>query len=158
MKEKLELLIANLNDDLKSIDKLKAEYDFFMAAIEEKEPDIYQRAVIGYYLHNFYNACENIFVNIAKTFENSIDPREWHKDILKRMKLNIEGIRPSIISESLYKILDDFRGFRHVFRHLYTFEIEWPKEKLLADKFETAVQQFKEEIMEFIKTIRGWVK
>lgn len=154
MKEKLELLIANLRDDLSSISKLTSEYDYFMATIGDKEPDIYQRAVIGYYLHNFYNACENIFLNIAKVFENNIDPLEWHKGILKRMKLDIEDIRPRVISDSLYMILDDFRAFRHIFRHVYSFELDWEKEKLVADKFQAAVEQLNKEIIEFIVFIK----
>lgn len=42
MKEKLELLIANLRDDLSSIAKLNSEYDYFMATIGDKEPDFYR--------------------------------------------------------------------------------------------------------------------
>jgi hypothetical protein len=54
--------------------------------------------------------------------------------------------------------LDDFRGFRHVFRHLYTFEIEWKKERLMAGKFPAAVQQFHEEIMGFIRFLKSLEK
>jgi len=150
MKEKLELLISNLRDDLANIEKLKSEYDFFIMSIGDKGPDIYQKAVIGYYLHNFYNACENIFLNIAKTFENNIDPQEWHKCILKRMKLEIEDIRPAVISDPLHKALDDFRAFRHIFRHVYFYELDWEKEKIVADKFQYAVGQFNKEITQFI--------
>lgn len=154
MKEKLELLIANLRDELKNIEKIKAEYVYFTSCMGDKEPDIYESAVIGYYLHNFYNACENAFLNIAKTFENNIDPQEWHKSILKRMKLEIEGIRPRVISDSLYKTLDDFRSFRHIFRHAYSFELDWQKEKIVADKFHAAMEQFKDEILAFIDICR----
>lgn len=38
------------------------------------------------------------------------------------MKLSIEGYRPAVIDEELYLLLEDFRGFRHVFRHSYSFE------------------------------------
>jgi len=155
MKEKLELLIANLRDDLKNIEKLKSEFEFFIPSIGEKGPDIYQRAVVGYYLHNFYNASENIFLNIAVAFENNIDPQEWHKSILKRMKFEIEGIRPRVISDSLYKTLDDFRAFRHIFRHMYSFELDWEKEKIVADKFQRAVNEFNKEITQFINFIRN---
>jgi hypothetical protein len=158
MKEKMELLIANINDDLESIQKLKKEYDFFIETFEENEPDIYQRVVVGFYLHNFYSACENIFLNIAKTFENNIEPETWHKSILKRMKLEIEGIRPRVISESLYKVLDDFRSFRHVFRHVYSFELDWEKERIVAGKFEQAISEIQKEMAEFISFLRTIIK
>jgi hypothetical protein len=137
---------------------LKIEYDLFFETIEEKEPDIYQRVVIGFYLHNFYSACENIFLNIAKTFENSIEPETWHKSILKRMKLELEGIRPSVITDSLYKILDDFRSFRHVFRHVYSFELDWEKERIVADKFDLAISEIQKEMAEFIGFLRRMIK
>lgn len=100
-------------------------------------------------MHCFYNACENIFLNIAKTFENNIEPQEWHKSILKRMKLDILEIRPAVISNNLYLILDEFRGFRHIFRHGYSFELDWEKEKLVADKFDKAVDLLKNEMGSF---------
>lgn len=151
---KINLLISDIQEDLKKIEKLKQEYDYFIKLIGEKEPDTYQKAVIGFYLHNFYNACENIFINIAKVFENQVDEASWHKDMLKRMKLAIEDIRPPVISDDLYFLLDDFRSFRHVFRHIYSTELDWEKEKIVADKFEETVKKFKQEINSFIDYLR----
>jgi hypothetical protein len=151
---KINLLISDIQEDLKKIEKLKQEYDYFVKLIGNKEPDTYQKAVIGFYLHNFYNACENIFISIAKVFENQVDEASWHKDMLKRMKLAIEDIRPPVISEDLYFLLDDFRSFRHVFRHIYSSELDWEKEKIVADKFDNTVEKFKQEINSFIDFLR----
>jgi hypothetical protein len=151
---KINLLISDIQEDLKKIEKLKQEYDYFIELIGEKEPDTYQKAVIGFYLHNFYNACENIFISIAKVFENQVDEASWHKDMLKRMKLAIEDIRPPVISDDLYFLLDDFRSFRHVFRHIYSTELDWEKEKIVADKFEETLAKFKKEINSFIDYLK----
>lgn len=151
---KINLLISDIQEDLKKIEKLKQEYDYFVKLIGNKEPDTYQKAVIGFYLHNFYNACENIFISIAKVFENQVDEASWHKDMLKRMKLLIEDIRPPVISADLYFLLDDFRSFRHVFRHIYSSELDWEKEKIVADKFEETVEKFIKEINSFIDYLR----
>jgi len=158
MKEKLALLTADIRDDLRSILRLKEEYVFFLSSINTNEPDLYQRMVIGYLLHNFYNICENIFVNIARTFENHIDPQTWHKSALKRMKLEIEGIRPAVISDSLYVLLDDFRAFRHVFRHIYSSNLDWSKEKIVADKFLSVLEKFNTEINTFIAFLKALEK
>lgn len=154
MNERIELLIAQIRDDLKGIEKIKTEYTHFIASLEQHTPDKYQKMVIGYLLHNFYNACENIFLNIAKTFENNIDPQTWHKSILKRMKLELEGIRPAVIDESLYADLDDFRAFRHVFRHIYSYELDWQKEKIPADKFLRTAASFSMAMTDFIALLR----
>jgi hypothetical protein len=155
MKEKLRILIANIEYDLESIDKIKTDFDFFMNIINNNIPDKFQKPVIGYHMHNFYNACENIFLNIAKTFENNIEPQEWHKSILRRMKLDIEDIRPAVISDELYRILEEFRGFRHMFRYSYSFDLDWAKEKLAADKFNDAVIIFKNELCTFIDFLKS---
>jgi uncharacterized protein YutE (UPF0331/DUF86 family) len=149
MKDKLRILVADIQDDLKTITEIQNELNTYTKSLTEP-PDRYQKMVIGYLMHNFYNACENIFLNIARIFENSIEPQEWHKSILKRMKLSIKDVRPAVISERLYKLLNDFRGFRHVFRHLYSDELDWDKEKLLVNKFDNTVEGFIKDIGEFI--------
>ena len=83
MKEKLSILSAHIKDDLQHIERIEEDLRSYMKSIGDKTPDDFQKPVIGYFLHNFYNACENIFLNIAKTFENNIEPHEWHKSILK---------------------------------------------------------------------------
>jgi hypothetical protein len=154
MKENVELLVADIRDDLKSIDRMKAEYDTFVAAADWENPSVYDKATIGYYLHNFYNACESIFRTIAAAFENQIDAVTWHWSILKRMKLELPTVRPPAISEELYRILDDFRAFRHVFRNAYSFELDWAKERLVAEKLDGAVAQMRTELERFIAALR----
>ena len=40
------------------------------------------------------------------------------------MILDIKGIRPALISEMTFRHLDELRGFRHVFRHAYSYGID----------------------------------
>jgi hypothetical protein len=119
MKFNLELLRADIDDELRKIVLLEAAFAPAEAKLDlaSDQVPIYDRAAIGYFLHNFYNGAESIFKAIARFFENDIGPQTWHADLLKRMKLEIAGYRPSVIDEELYRLLDDFRGFRHVFRH-----------------------------------------
>jgi len=109
MRERLELLAADIADDLRSIDRMKSEYDAYVRGVDMGSPSVYEKATIGYYLHNFYNACENIFRSIAAAFENQIDPITWHSSVLKRMKLDaaieqlkqsVQGFLPTLRKES----------------------------------------------------------
>ena len=108
-------------------------------------------------LHSFYNGCENIFRSIARFFENSVSTRTWHKDLLKKMTLEIEGVRPRVISRELYLLLDDFRGFRHKFRHSYSFELDWEREKVVARKFDKALKMLKCEVREFLESLNSMI-
>ncbi|SDM56003.1 hypothetical protein SAMN04488692_1632 [Halarsenatibacter silvermanii] len=154
MQEKIEILRAEIKEDLESIKEIKSEFDDFIDHIDWENPKDNEQVIIGYKLHNFYNACENIFKNIARFFENVAENNEWHKKLLKRMKMEIEGVRPAVISHELYLILDDFRAFRHVFRHLYDGKLDWQKQKIVVDKFDRAANMMIEELEEFCDKLK----
>ncbi len=40
---------------------------------------------------------------IARFFENDLGPQSWHRDLLKRMKLEIPGFRPKLIDLTILK-------------------------------------------------------
>ena len=155
MKYNMELLKADVLDELEKIDRIVNEYMKAKDRIKLPPEDVsyYDRGAIGYILHNFYNGCENIFRSIAMFFENDLEPQSWHRDLLKRMKIEIHGFRPQVVGEDLYAILDDLRAFRHKFRHSYGFELDWEKECLVAKKLPKAAEMLKAEIHVFLKTL-----
>lgn len=72
------------------------------------------------------------------------------------MKLEVPGYRPNVINNELYAQLDDlddFRAFRHKFRHTYAFELDWDREQLVARKFSETLSLFREQIQKFIKSL-----
>jgi hypothetical protein len=87
---------------------------------------------------------------VARFFENEVEAGAWHKDLLRRMKLEIPEYRPRLISGKLYNFLDDFRGFRHRFRHSYSFELDWEREKVVARRLEPAFQMLQDEVSAFL--------
>lgn len=148
--------------DEKEISLLKAELDYQMQAIENVISKIHERKntyaenvkfteSLAYQLHNLYCAFEDLFKIIAKFFENSIDDTSrYHIELLKRMTLDIEGVRPPLISRELCSALDELRAFRHVFRHAYSYEIDTQKIGLLLEKFEYIAEKYQEDIRDFI--------
>ncbi|MEM9120046.1 MAG: hypothetical protein AAGD09_19490 [Cyanobacteria bacterium P01_F01_bin.56] len=115
------LLKANIDADVKEIEALYARLANHAAALTTTE----QAILAGYYLHNLYNAFENVCLNVAKIFENQIDDRgQWHAVLLRRMTLDVEGLRPKLLSSEAYECLDELRRFRHVFRNAYTIELD----------------------------------
>ncbi len=89
----------------------------------------------AYGLHNLYCAMEDIFKEVARTFENNIaDPERWHRELLIKMTLEVEGIRPRLISEESFIILDELRAFRHFFRHAYGIPLDYERVKRLVEK------------------------
>ena len=149
----IELLRADITDELYKIDFVIEEFKKNQSKIDltSNEVSYYDRGAIGYILHNFYNGCENIFRSIARFFENDLGPEIWHKDLLKRMKIEVKGYRPKVIDNQLFALLDDFRAFRHRFRHTYAFELDWEREQIVARKLLPAKALLEKQINDFLK-------
>ena len=47
---------------------------------------------IAYRLHNLYGAYERLFEIVVGFFENQIEGTRYHADMLRRMKMKINGI------------------------------------------------------------------
>ena len=89
---------------------------------------------LAYQLHNLYCAFEDLLKLVADSFENHIEASaHYHRTLLWRMKIPIEGVRPALLSETSHKLLDSLRAFRHVFRHAYSYELDPKKLALVVE-------------------------
>jgi len=104
----------------------------------------------AFHVNRLYTGFERMFGNIAKTFENSIDDKAWHKSLLDRMSIGIEGIRPAFISEISHKYLNELRAFRHFFRHTYDFDLEKDKFAIVASGARELRKSIKTDIQNFL--------
>ncbi|MHB8766829.1 MAG: ribonuclease toxin HepT-like protein [Deferrisomatales bacterium] len=152
MRHNVELLKADVREELRKLRRLAGEFQDATARVPLSTPAApsYDRAAIGYLLHNFYNGCENVFRAVARFFENDLGADAWHRDLLRRMHLEIPGYRPRVIDEALLVALDEFRGFRHRFRHCYSFELDWERERLLAAKLPATEAAFRDQVDTFL--------
>ena len=61
-----------------------------------------------------YTACEDLLKSVAGTFETSVgDLARYHLELLKVLSSDIPGIRPALLTDKSYGILDRLRSFRH---------------------------------------------
>jgi len=149
---------SKIDEDLESIGRIYAKIHTLTADMDDipKEGDIIQ---LAYHLHDLYNAFENIFANVASTFENNVEDRlKWHSVLLRRMILDIESIRPKLISRTTANYLDELRRFRHLFRHSYDFDLEWERQHLVLKKAELLEGTYKSEIDEFKRFLDDLIK
>ncbi len=107
-----------------------------LGEISSTEPDNPEKiSHLAYQFHNLYGALEDFFQEVAKTFENRVeDPSRCHRELLKRMAMEIPGIRPEVLSPASHVLLNELRGFRHVFRHAYDYELSPDKLRALKGK------------------------
>lgn len=126
-KEGIAILKAELGAQVGEIEKIYVR-------LEERGKKRGKAAAesIGYQLHNLYCAFEDLFELVAKTFENNIhDKSRYHLELLKRMSIAIEGVRPALLSEEVIVLLNNLRSFRHFFRHAYSYDLDEKKVRLV---------------------------
>ncbi len=150
--EKLVLLEADLRAQQKQID---AVYRKIAARKKASTQDPVAFENLAYQLHNLYSAFEDLFRIVANHFENHIaEQTSWHKELLKRMATNIPGMRPAFISPQMRELLEDLRGFRHVFRHAYLYELDPERIKLVYKKAMALKKIYPAEIQLFLNQLR----
>lgn len=92
--------------------------------INDKLSDQFTLRAVGSILHDFYTCVENMFRIIARNMDESMpESPGWHNDLLQQMSLSIEDVRPPVISSQTLDYLNEFRGFRHIFRNTYGFNL-----------------------------------
>jgi hypothetical protein len=102
-------------------------------------------------LHGYYTGVERIFEDIARTMEANLPTgSDWHLDLLTQMSSEIEGIRPAVISRSTRECLDEYRGFRHVVRNIYTFNLRPARLRELVDGLYPCYQSVMTDLGAFI--------
>ena len=92
-------------------------------------------------LYGFYSGIERLFEWIARQVDGFLPQGpSWHRELLEQMTLNVPDIRPPVLQEATAKLLEEYLGFRHVVRNLYTWELETAKVQRLIDLLPETVQ------------------
>lgn len=153
MNEKFLVLERSVRADLEAIGQLYESLgtpDLAAPASEE------QLIVVAYRLHSLYSAFENIFRNIASAFENELrDKAGWHRELLRRMKLDLTPIRPAVIDEAAYAKLDELLRFRHFFRTAYGVPLDAARLSLALREALELRLLYREQVERFLQFVRS---
>lgn len=102
-------------------------------------------------LHSFYTALERVFELIAAIVDQTKPQGEnWHQELLRQMAVEIELVRPAVISVEIRNTLDEYRGFRHVVRNVYSFHLSNTKIEPLVNKLPNLFKDVKNELEGFL--------
>lgn len=150
--------------DKKRLTILRSEVDYQVKIIETIFQKIADRRrytdedrgleSLAYQLHNLYSAFEDLFLIIAKHFENTIeDESRYHIELLQRMAIDIKGVRPALFRMETINLLDELRAFRHVFRHAYSYEIDRKKLQLVLESADMLNECYRDDVAGFLKKL-----
>lgn len=154
----LERLVAELQDDVTVLEEVAQKNERAHARIAAGADDELDWAALAYTIHNIYNALEAYFLRVSKFFENELDDNAWHRQLLWRMTLHIEGVRPRLMDRDLAREIDELRSFRHVFRNLYDNRLDPQRVRLVQARVQSVLSGFRAAHGEFVSRLRAIVE
>ncbi|HOF02412.1 MAG TPA: hypothetical protein PLT58_00360 [Atribacterota bacterium] len=102
-------------------------------------------------LHSFYTALEKVFELVATTIDQGKPQGEnWHQELLRQMAVDIKLVRPAVISKETRNTLDEYRGFRHIVRNVYSFNLSAARIEPLVKKLPDLFNDIKTELERFL--------
>jgi hypothetical protein len=126
-RSELPALKAQLTVERRALRQIVAEIGSLVTSIGARAPNRIELMAAAGYLHNLYNAIENCLVRVAQGIDESLPTgADWHRVLADQLSVPIEGLRPALIDDrNLATRLAECRRFRHAFRHMYFFDLDW---------------------------------
>ena len=149
------LLAARIISELKELSVLAKRAEQGLKKAKEKNDDYYLDSV-ALNLHSIYSGLERIFERIATAIDSSLPSgTNWHRELLNQMAIEVPGIRPAVISSDLKEKLEEYRGFRHVVRNVYTYRLKPEKIEGLVSMLNTVMAKIETDINGFAKFLQS---
>lgn len=158
---RLKKLVADINNDIRAITKLTINVQTVLNEVRVKSGPVSDRdmMLLAAFLHHFYTALESVMMRISSVFDGGIDKSgDYHRELLNSMTIEIEGVRPQVFSIEFVEELDDYRRFRHMFRHAYAGELRWKKMGHLAENINTIYAILEASLLRFTIFIANLIK
>jgi hypothetical protein len=151
LKSQIEIEIENLE---RLIKENKAITNRFT-----ENPGFIETRAAGSVLHDFYCGVEKIFKRIAIFINNELPGGEdWHMELLLQMSRPANKKFPRVISQVLLEKLKECLRFRHLFRNIYGFELNWERFKNLSLSLEDLLCELKDSLNRFIDNLNDDMK
>ena len=88
-------------------------------------PTLRQTTVAGAFLHQFYNGIESILKRFGQFYEVPLPKGEsFHRKLLDMFVEPTSAPLPGLLDVNLYEELEPYRQFRHIFRNLYSMQLD----------------------------------
>ena len=137
IKKEVEIELENLDRLVKEMEDLTRRFT--------NEPDFIQARAAGSIIHDFYCGVEKLFERVAVNIDGELPKgEEWHTELLSQMARPLVGIREAVINQDLLGKLREYLRFRHLFRHIYDFELKWQRFKTLSLSLSDILSELKD--------------
>jgi len=116
----------------------------------QRTGETYYVDAVALNLHSFYAGIERLLEVIVDGIDQSKPSgANWHRDLLQQLTIEITGVRPAVLSLETRDRLDRYRGFRHVVRNVYTFNLDPQQIELLIQHLSVTMAAVTGELLAF---------
>ena len=149
----IEKAISQVRFEIEQIDHLIEAYVGLLGRVQESPPDLVEITAVASVLHSFYNGIENIFLSIAKEIDRNVPATaQWHRDLLTQMTEARSTRGPVLSAEAAHQLVN-YLGFRHFYRHSYSFFLEWDELERLVTPLAEVWEQTRRGLLLFLDNL-----
>ncbi len=151
---RLLTLAADLKSDLDALARLQEDVETVLRQFSAKSPSRLEMRIPASLLHDYYTGVEAALARVVETLNGGYPTGpESHRRLLELSALEVDGVRPAVISQESADALDEFRRFRHMIRHAYAARIEWDQLKRLLQALPKIHHRLAAELEQFIERL-----
>lgn len=151
---KLRQLADDLRQELEALKRIEAEARRCLGDLAARPPSYLEVRGSADIVHDFYNAVDRFFERVAVEMNGGLPAGpDSHATLLSRMSRELPDVRPRVVSEETRRALEEYLRFRHLFRHRYGFELEWPKLEPLLRGIESIAPRLGAELEGFVSAV-----
>lgn len=122
MKPRIQRLRAEVSSDLAAFNARVEELERLPPLVHETAGSLAQAALA---VHNAYGAVEAALSRVTRVLEGDLpEGPDWHQTLLNDMALEIESVRPAVLSPETLVGLRPLLAFRHFLRHSYAVALD----------------------------------
>jgi len=149
VRERLLRLAERIRDELVELAQVVERAQEGWRRARRSADDFYLDSV-ALNLHGFYAGLERLFELIAATIDGTVPQgANWHQVLLDQMATEMPRVRPAVISGETRQALDNYRGFRHIVRNVYTLRFDPAKIQRMVDGMPGVFSQVRAELLAF---------
>lgn len=139
-----------LRDTRDALEQVLQENENLLRTIGECEPTSVEVRALSTLIEDFYSGLERFCERVAWRLDRALpEGREWHVRLLAQMAEAQPGVRPALWTPEQREMLDEYRRFRHRVRHIYRFDLDWPRVMALARELGSVWETVRESLAAF---------
>jgi hypothetical protein len=151
----LHRVAMRIRDELSELMQVVERTQVAWRRAQESFDDLYLDSV-ALNLHALYTGLERVFELIAGTIDGHVPQgSNWHQLLLEQMSHELPGVRPPVISEATRVKLDNYRGFRHLVRNVYSFRFDPSKMQMLVEEAPQVFNRTRDELSAFARFLES---